>query len=176
MEKRISRLPRSIGILADPDLQGEQTEDWLRRSEGPAMLVDTHCHLYLLEEGVEGVLARARGAGVGHLVDVGIDLETSRRAAANAARFEGVSASAGVHPHEAESLTPATLEGSTPWTAATVSAVIATRSGLLGRPRKGWGVRKGLSVSSTIRSSGTTAQASRSLGAFLKVTVPAKDT
>jgi TatD DNase family protein len=74
------------------------------------MLVDTHCHLYLLEEGVEEVLARARGAGVGHLVDVGIDLETSRRAAGNAARFEGVSASAGVHPHEAESLTPATLE------------------------------------------------------------------
>jgi predicted transcriptional regulator len=25
-----SRQPRSIGILADPELRGEQTEDWLR--------------------------------------------------------------------------------------------------------------------------------------------------
>jgi TatD DNase family protein len=74
------------------------------------MLVDTHCHLYLLEEGAEVALARAAAAGVGHLVDVGIDLETSRRAAASAARFDNVSASAGVHPHEAESLTPETLE------------------------------------------------------------------
>jgi TatD DNase family protein len=74
------------------------------------MLVDTHCHLYLLDEGVEEVLERARAAGVGHLVDVGIDLETSRQAAANAGRFEGVSASAGVHPHEAESLNAETLE------------------------------------------------------------------
>jgi TatD DNase family protein len=74
------------------------------------MLVDTHCHLYLLDEGAEVVLARAGAAGVGHLVDVGVDLETSRRAAASAARFVNVSASAGVHPNEAESLTPETLE------------------------------------------------------------------
>src|SRR6266540_3311627 len=32
------------------------------------MLVDTHCHLYLLEDRPEEVLGRARAAGVGHLV------------------------------------------------------------------------------------------------------------
>src|SRR6266568_3524234 len=65
------------------------------------MLVDTHCHLYLLEDRPEEVLGRARAAGVGHLVDVGVDLESSRLARANARRLEGVSATAGVHPHEA---------------------------------------------------------------------------
>src|SRR6266536_599011 len=73
------------------------------------MLVDTHCHLYLLEDRPEEVLGRARAAGVGHLVDVGVDLESSRLAAANARRLEGVSATAGVHPHEALTLTPETL-------------------------------------------------------------------
>jgi len=74
------------------------------------MLVDTHCHLYLLDERAEEVLGRARAAGVVHLVDVGIDLESSRLAAANARRLEDVSASAGVHPHEAETLAPLTLQ------------------------------------------------------------------
>src|SRR6266508_4239862 len=65
------------------------------------MLVDTHCHLGLLERAPEEVVAEARAEGVGHLVDVGIDLDSSRRAAANAARLEHVSATAGVHPHDA---------------------------------------------------------------------------
>ena len=73
------------------------------------MLVDTHCHLYLLEDGPEEVLGRARAAGVGHVVDVGVDLGSSRTAAANARRLEGVSATAGVHPHEADTLTPETV-------------------------------------------------------------------
>ncbi|HZD38129.1 MAG TPA: TatD family hydrolase, partial [Actinomycetes bacterium] len=73
------------------------------------MLVDTHCHLHMLEEGVEQALGRARAAGVGHVVDVGVDLESSRTAAATAGRFDGVSASAGVHPHDAVTLTPETL-------------------------------------------------------------------
>jgi len=65
------------------------------------VLVDTHCHLGLLERAPEEVVAEARAEGVGHLVDVGIDLDSSRRAAANAARLEHVSATAGVHPHDA---------------------------------------------------------------------------
>jgi TatD DNase family protein len=68
------------------------------------MLVDTHCHLHLLERPPEQVVAEARADGVGHLVDVGVDLDSSRQAAANAARLEHVSATAGVHPHDAVSL------------------------------------------------------------------------
>jgi TatD DNase family protein len=74
------------------------------------MLIDTHCHLHLLEEPAGEVVARARAAGVGHLVDVGVDLASSRQAADNARRLEGVSATAGVHPHDAVTLTPRVLE------------------------------------------------------------------
>jgi TatD DNase family protein len=68
------------------------------------VLVDTHCHLGLLERAPEEVVAEARADGVGHLVDVGIDLDSSRRAAANAARLAQVSATAGIHPHDAVAL------------------------------------------------------------------------
>jgi TatD DNase family protein len=68
------------------------------------VLVDTHCHLHLLERPPEEVVAEARAEGVGHLVDVGVDLASSRQAAANAARLERVSATAGVHPHDAVTL------------------------------------------------------------------------
>ncbi len=74
------------------------------------MLIDTHCHLHLLEEPAREVVARARAAGVGHLVDVGVDLASSGQAADNASRLEGVSATAGVHPHDAVTLTPQALE------------------------------------------------------------------
>jgi TatD DNase family protein len=68
------------------------------------VLVDTHCHLHLLERPPEEVVAEARAEGVGHLVDVGVDLASSRLAAANAARLPQVSATAGVHPHDAVTL------------------------------------------------------------------------
>jgi TatD DNase family protein len=68
------------------------------------MLVDTHCHLHLLEPPAEEVVAGALAEGVGHLVDVGVDLDSSRQAAANAARLPQVSATAGVHPHDADTL------------------------------------------------------------------------
>jgi TatD DNase family protein len=69
------------------------------------MLVDTHCHLHLLEPPPEEVVAGALAEGVGHLVDVGVDLASSRQAAVNAARLPQVSATAGVHPHDADTLT-----------------------------------------------------------------------
>jgi TatD DNase family protein len=74
------------------------------------VLVDTHCHLHLLEEPPERVVAEARAEGVGHLVDVGIDLDSSRRAAANATRLAQVSATAGIHPHDAVTLDDRALE------------------------------------------------------------------
>jgi TatD DNase family protein len=66
------------------------------------MLVDTHCHLHLLESPPEEVVAEALAEGVGYLVDVGVDLASSRQAVANAARLPQVSATAGVHPHDAD--------------------------------------------------------------------------
>lgn len=62
---------------------------------------DQHCHLPPGPE-AEAVVAEARSAGVELIVNVGTDVENSRRAAAAAAANEGVWATAGVHPHEAE--------------------------------------------------------------------------
>jgi TatD DNase family protein len=66
-----------------------------------ALAVDTHCHVFLLEEEPADVLAAARDAGVGRLVCVGIDPESSRRSLELAESFRGVFATAGVHPHTA---------------------------------------------------------------------------
>jgi TatD DNase family protein len=77
-------------------VQPEETE-----LEPEAMAVDTHCHLFLLERDPVEVVSSARAAGVGRLVCVGIDPDTSRGAAEMAQSFRGVFATAGVHPHTA---------------------------------------------------------------------------
>jgi TatD DNase family protein len=70
------------------------------------MLFDSHVHLNLrpLSRDVDGVLARAREAGVDEMVVVGIDLPTSRSAIALAREHRGLHATAGFHPHGAASV------------------------------------------------------------------------
>jgi TatD DNase family protein len=63
--------------------------------------VDPHCHLYLLDDPPATAVERARAAGVGTLVCVGIDPQTSRRSVELAESFRGVFATAGMHPHDA---------------------------------------------------------------------------
>ena len=63
--------------------------------------VDTHCHLFLLDEDPSGVVEAARAAGVGTMICVGIDPDSSRRSLELAESFRGVFATAGVHPHTA---------------------------------------------------------------------------
>lgn len=53
------------------------------------------------------MLARARAAGVAHVVVIGESPAASARAAALARATPGLSASAGVHPHEAKDWSPA---------------------------------------------------------------------
>ena len=64
--------------------------------------VDTHGHLFLLEDDPSAVLDRARAAGVDWVLCPGIDEATSRSAAAIAADHpDRVLWSAGLHPHDA---------------------------------------------------------------------------
>ena len=72
------------------------------------MLIDTHCHLgdAAFDPDRDAVLERARGAGVGHVVVVGTTVEDSERALALARARPGLSATAGVHPHEAKTWSP----------------------------------------------------------------------
>ncbi|MDB5217194.1 MAG: putative deoxyribonuclease YcfH [Myxococcaceae bacterium] len=77
------------------------------------MLVDTHCHLdpQYFPAGPDDVLARARDAGVGGFVVIGVgtDLAPARAAVALAKRLNDVAGAAvGVHPHDAITLDDAT--------------------------------------------------------------------
>lgn len=66
------------------------------------MLVDTHCHLAdpAFDADREVAVARAAAAGVGHVVIVAGTVDDTQRAR-SLARALGLSATAGVHPHEA---------------------------------------------------------------------------
>ena len=67
------------------------------------MLVDAHCHLgdAAFDPDRDAVLERARLAGVGHVVVIGTSPEDSERAAVLVRERPGLSATAGVHPHDA---------------------------------------------------------------------------
>jgi len=67
------------------------------------VLVDAHCHLgdRAFDVDREAVLARARDAGVGHVVVVGATLSESEGAVALARTRPGLSATVGLHPHAA---------------------------------------------------------------------------
>lgn len=65
-------------------------------------VVDTHCHLFLMDQEPAVAVEAARAAGVDRLICVGVDVETSERSLEIASGLEGVFASAGVHPHDAD--------------------------------------------------------------------------
>jgi TatD DNase family protein len=67
------------------------------------VLVDTHCHLAdpAYDADREAVLERAWMAGVGHVIAVGESRASAERAVALADRELRVSATAGLHPHDA---------------------------------------------------------------------------
>ena len=74
-------------------------------------LIDTHAHLNLTDsykKDLPEVVARAREAGVRRIINVGIDLKTSIRALELAHAYEGLYATAGLHPHEVKKATEAT--------------------------------------------------------------------
>ena len=79
------------------------------------MLVDTHAHLDMsrFQDDREAAIERARQAQVGAILNVGIDLESSRRAVRLAAEHDAVYAAVGVHPHYARRLDGAALKSLT---------------------------------------------------------------
>lgn len=75
------------------------------------MLVDSHCHLNLLDLAefggtVQPVVEQARQAGVGHMLCVSVDLESFPEVYALAQEYADVSASVGVHPNLREGAEP----------------------------------------------------------------------
>jgi TatD DNase family protein len=68
------------------------------------MLVDSHCHLEYkgLVEDQQGVLARARKAGIGGFLNISTRQREWDQVIGTAAREADVWASVGIHPHEAD--------------------------------------------------------------------------
>jgi TatD DNase family protein len=75
-------------------------------------LFDTHAHLDGEEYDADRdeMISRARSAGVVHIVNVGFDLESSRRSVRLAEEYDLIYAAVGIHPHEAEGVGPGYLE------------------------------------------------------------------
>jgi TatD DNase family protein len=75
-------------------------------------LVDSHAHLdskhYATD--LDAVIARAGANGVGHILTVGCDLESSRASVDLALRYNNVYASVGIHPHDAGTVNQATID------------------------------------------------------------------
>jgi TatD DNase family protein len=69
-------------------------------SDSKLELIDSHAHLDMLKQ-PEAALDRARAAGIAQVVTIGIDLETSQRAAGYAAAHSDVFYTVGLHPHDA---------------------------------------------------------------------------
>jgi TatD DNase family protein len=67
------------------------------------VLFDTHAHLQFPEFAADlpAVLERARAAGVGWMLTIGTDVESSRAAVALALKEPDVYAAVGIHPHDA---------------------------------------------------------------------------
>ena len=75
------------------------------------MLFDTHAHLHdpAFADDLEAALARAGAAGVGLVLTIGTDVESSREAVALAQAHPGVHAAVGIHPHDAALADPGAL-------------------------------------------------------------------
>ena len=75
-------------------------------------LFDTHCHLNdkAYDKDVDAVIKRAHDAGVAACMVVGTDKASSIKAAAMAESANGIYASIGIHPHEAQSCSESSLK------------------------------------------------------------------
>ncbi|MBN1850123.1 MAG: TatD family hydrolase [Deltaproteobacteria bacterium] len=70
------------------------------------MLIDSHAHLDLkdFQKDLDEVLERAIQEGLSHIITIGIDLESSRKALKLAHQYEFIFSSIGFHPHDADKM------------------------------------------------------------------------
>jgi len=67
------------------------------------MLIDSHCHLTTedFSDDLSEVISRAVSAGVGKIINIGTDIETSKKCVKDAGKFGELYATVGLHPEEA---------------------------------------------------------------------------
>ena len=64
-------------------------------------VLDSHAHIDLMDADVDEALAAARSVGIDTVVQVGVDLPSSRWSAEVASRYDDVHAAVALHPNEA---------------------------------------------------------------------------
>ncbi|MBU4312651.1 MAG: TatD family hydrolase [Candidatus Omnitrophica bacterium] len=71
------------------------------------MLIDTHCHLDFKDFGPDRyeVIRRAKEGGISAIINVGSSMEGTRRSVELAEQNDFIYAAAGIHPHDADSVT-----------------------------------------------------------------------
>ncbi|RAI43446.1 TatD family hydrolase [Rhodoplanes roseus] len=76
------------------------------------MLVDSHCHLDFPDfaEDLDGIVARARAAGIGRMVSISTRVRRHDALLAIAERYDDVVCSVGTHPHHVAEETDVTLD------------------------------------------------------------------
>jgi TatD DNase family protein len=94
-----------MGIICD---SVEKLLEW------PTMLIDSHCHLQMLdlspyEGSLEKMLVEAKRQGISHFLNVCVDIETFPAVYQIAEDFKEVSASFGIHPNDIDK-TPFTYD------------------------------------------------------------------
>ena len=75
-----------------------------------SLLVDSHCHLPLMEEQIDQVFTEARKLDVGHMLCVSVDLDTFPQIVTISRKYPHVFASVGVHPNTETAHEPAVEE------------------------------------------------------------------
>ncbi len=67
------------------------------------MFIDSHAHLYFdsYDDDLSDVIRRAKDDEVKYMINIGIDIETSYQSLQLTKKFDGLFASAGIHPNEA---------------------------------------------------------------------------
>ncbi|HEU0264322.1 MAG TPA: TatD family hydrolase, partial [Geobacterales bacterium] len=75
-------------------------------------LMDSHAHIdgHEFAADLDLLLARAKEAQVERIINVGADLESSHRSVALSGRHKNIFAAVGIHPHDAERVTPRCYE------------------------------------------------------------------
>ncbi|MBU1446159.1 TatD family hydrolase [Patescibacteria group bacterium] len=70
------------------------------------MLIDTHAHLQFdpLKGDLDSILERAKNEGVGKIIVVGIDKESSEQAIKLAEKYENIFAAIGLHPQDSKKI------------------------------------------------------------------------
>lgn len=69
-------------------------------------MIDTHCHLDMLEAEMDTarVIQRAAENAIASIITIGIDVESTKKAIAIAQKHDGVYATVGIHPHNVQEL------------------------------------------------------------------------